>query len=375
MTCESRFKGFFIPGQGENMAYLWCEDNQAISEWQGGLTAGTPLYLDTEFMRERTFWPQLALVQVHDGEQIRLIDTTRVDGPTLSPVFQQHTLVMHACSEDLEAIATFTGQYPAAIEDTQIAAALSGEDMQWGYQKVVQMLLGVDLPKGATRTNWLKRPLSDEQLHYAEDDVKYLPEVAAILAERLDKLGRRAWWQEECERLLNQARSVTPAQDAWRNVKGAGLLQGESLAVLAAMTPWRDQMARERNLPKSFVLKDAQLLDLARASRSDRGLLADLGFHPKQIRRDGDALLALMEEGRRQTPPDPLPGPPDAAQKKLAKTLRNRVGVIAEEMDMKPDVLMRRRWLEALIRHPDRVPEPLTGWRHDIVTQPLLELL
>ena len=295
MTCESRFKGFFIPGQGENMAYLWCEDNQAISEWQGGLTAGTPLYLDTEFMRERTFWPQLALVQVHDGEQIRLIDTTRVDGPTLSPVFQQHTLVMHACSEDLEAIATFTGQYPAAIEDTQIAAALSGEDMQWGYQKVVQMLLGVDLPKGATRTNWLKRPLSDEQLHYAEDDVKYLPEVAAILAERLDKLGRRAWWQEECERLLNQARSVTPAQDAWRNVKGAGLLQGESLAVLAALTPWRDQMARERNLPKSFVLKDAQLLDLARASRSGRGVLADLGFHPKQIRRDGDALLALME--------------------------------------------------------------------------------
>ncbi|MGB2335795.1 MAG: ribonuclease D, partial [Alcanivorax sp.] len=132
------------------MAYLWCEDNQAISEWQGGLMAGTPLYLDTEFMRERTFWPQLALVQVHDGEQIRLIDTTRVDGPTLSPVFQQHILVMHACSEDLEAIATFTGQYPAAIEDTQIAAALSGEDMQWGYQKVVQMLLGVDLPKGAT---------------------------------------------------------------------------------------------------------------------------------------------------------------------------------------------------------------------------------
>lgn len=372
---KSRFEGFYIPGKGEKMAYLWCDDNKAISEWQTGLAAGSPLYLDTEFMRERTFWPQLALVQVHDGEQIRLIDTNEVDGPTLLPVFQNHTLVMHACSEDLEAIATFTGQYPAAIEDTQIAAALSGEDMQWGYQKVVQMLLGVDLPKGATRTNWLKRPLSDEQLHYAEDDVKYLPEVAGILAERLDGLGRRGWWEEECARLLNQARSEIRPQDAWRNVKGAGLLQGQSLAVLAALAPWRDRMARERNLPKSFVLKDAQLLDLARASRSDRGLLADLGFHPKQIRRDGDALLALMEEGRRQTPPDPLPGPPDAAQKKLAKTLRSRVGVIAEEMDMKPDVLMRRRWLEALIRNPEQVPEPLTGWRYDIVTQSLLELL
>jgi ribonuclease D len=199
--------------------------------------------------------------------------------------------------------------------------------------------------------------------------------VAGILAERLDGLGRRAWWEEECARLLKQARSQVLPQDAWRNVKGAGLLQGESLAVLAALAPWRDQMARERDLPKSFVLKDAQLLDLARTNRTDRGLLADLGFHPKQIRRDGDALLALIEQARGQTPPDPLPGPPDMAQKKLAKTLRSRVAIIAEELNMKPDVLMRRRWLEALIRHPERVPEPLTGWRNDVVTQPLLELL
>ncbi|MED5387475.1 MAG: ribonuclease D [Pseudomonadota bacterium] len=357
------------------MAYLWCDHSDDISTWQSGLSAATPLYLDTEFMRERTYWPQLALVQVHDGEQIRLIDTTRVSGEVLQPVFQQHTLVMHACSEDLEAIAAFSGDYPAAIEDTQIAAALTGEDMQLGYQKVVQMLLGVELPKGATRTNWLKRPLSEEQLHYAEDDVKYLPEVTAILRDRLATLGREAWWQEECQRLLRQARSVTDPDKAWRNVKGAGLLQGQALAVLAVLTPWRDRMARERDLPKGFVLKDAQLLDLARSSRSDRGLFSDLGLHPKVVRRDGDAILALLEEGRRGTPPEPLPGPPDARQKKLAKTLRNRVGEIAEAMTMKPDVLMRRRWLEALIRHPDRVPEPLTGWRHEIVTKPLLELL
>ena len=357
------------------MAYLWCDNSDHISTWQSGLAAATPLYLDTEFMRERTFWPQLALVQVHDGEQIRLIDTTQVNGPTLSPLFQQHPLVMHACSEDLEAIAAFTGDYPAVIEDTQIAAALTGEDMQLGYQKVVQMLLGVELPKGATRTNWLKRPLSQEQLLYAEDDVKYLPEVTDILRDRLVNLGREGWWREECERLLEQARTVTAPEKAWRNVKGAGLLQGQALAVLAVLTPWRDRMARERDLPKGFILKDAQLLDLARSSRSDRGLFSDLGLHPKVIRRDGDTLLELLEAGRRGTPPEPLPGPPDAQQKKRAKMLRKRVGEIAESMNMKPDVLMRRRWLESLIRHPDQVPEPLTGWRNEIVTKPLLELL
>ena len=227
------------------MAYLWCDNSDHISTWQSGLAAATPLYLDTEFMRERTFWPQLALVQVHDGEQIRLIDTTQVNGPTLSPLFQQHPLVMHACSEDLEAIAAFTGDYPAVIEDTQIAAALTGEDMQLGYQKVVQMLLGVELPKGATRTNWLKRPLSQEQLLYAEDDVKYLPEVTDILRDRLVNLGRESWWREECQRLLQQARTVTAPEKAWRNVKGAGLLQGQALAVLAVLGDALSEAERE----------------------------------------------------------------------------------------------------------------------------------
>lgn len=357
------------------MAYLWCDTNDAIGSWLAGLEPGSPVYLDTEFMRERTFWPQLALVQVHDGQNIRLIDTPRISPDVLAPLFSKHTLVMHACSEDLEAIASFTGAYPAAIEDTQIAAALTGEDMQLGYQKIVQMLLGVELPKGATRTDWLKRPLSEEQLHYAEDDVKYLPEVTNILRDRLASLGRLDWWEEECGRLLAQACREELPEDAWRGVKGAGLLPDEARAVLSVLAPWRNSMARERNLPKSFVIKDAQLLDLARARRSDRGMLAEVGLHPKSIRRDGDALIALIEEGHRAAPPPPLPGPPDGREKKLAKTLRGKVGKIADDVGLKPDVLMRRRWLESLIRHPERVPEPLTGWREEIVTKPLLELL
>ncbi|MED5238882.1 MAG: ribonuclease D [Pseudomonadota bacterium] len=357
------------------MAYLWCDTNDAIGSWLDSLAPGSPMYLDTEFMRERTFWPELALVQVHDGDAIRLIDTPRITPAALAPLFRQHTLVMHACSEDLEAIASYTGAYPAAIEDTQIAAALTGEDMQLGYQKVVQMLLGVELPKGATRTNWLKRPLSEEQLHYAEDDVKYLPQVTSILRERLTALGRMDWWQEECDRLLAQASREELPEDAWRGVKGAGLLPDDARAVLSVLAPWRNRMARERNLPKSFVIKDAQLLDLARARGGHRGILADVGLHPKSIRRDGEALLALIAEGQQVAPPPPLPGPPDAHEKKMAKALRSKVGQVADQVGLKPDVLMRRRWLESLIRNPERVPEPLTGWRNAIITQPLLELL
>lgn len=357
------------------MVHRWHDTNDQVQQWQESLADTDTLYLDTEFMRERTFWPQLALVQVHDGRSIRLIDAPQISPSTLAPVFRDHTLVMHACSEDLEAIAAHGGVYPQRIEDTQIAAALCGDSMQLSYQRLVQQVLGVELPKGATRTNWLKRPLSEEQLHYAVDDVKYLPELVQILRARLQTLGRQDWWQEECQRLLAQARHEPEPENAWRHVKGASQLAGPSLSVLAALAPWRDATARRRNLPKGFVIKDAQLLDLARSKRTDRSALSQAGLHPKAIRRDGDALLALMADAQQNTPPEPLPGPPDAQQKKRVKQLRSRVAEIATSLQLQPDVLMRRRWLEALIRQPEQMPEPLSGWRYELVARPLLALL
>ncbi|HAB08742.1 MAG TPA: ribonuclease D, partial [Alcanivorax sp.] len=237
------------------MAYIWCDSTDSLRDWADGLAPDQPLYLDTEFMRERTYFPRLALVQVHDGERIRLIDTTRVDPTALVPLFAERPLIMHACSEDLEALASFAGAYPRRVRDTQIAAALTGEDMQVGYQRLVENRMGVSLAKGATRTDWLKRPLSEEQLLYAEDDVKYLPELAEQLQAELERLGRLEWWYEECARLRDDARRRAEPQAVWRQVKGAGNLQGRELAVLEALADWREATARERDLPKGFVLR------------------------------------------------------------------------------------------------------------------------
>ncbi|MBM1144875.1 ribonuclease D [Alcanivorax sp. ZXX171] len=357
------------------MTYIWCDSAEALGEWTARLPAGAPLYLDTEFMRERTYYPRLALVQVHDGEAIRLIDTTRVAAADLAPALADRPLVMHACSEDLEALAAFSGAYPAAVEDTQIAAALTGEDMQLSYQRLVESRMGVSLPKGATRTDWLKRPLSEEQLRYAEDDVKYLPELAEGLREDLMRLGRAAWWDEECARLREDALKRAEPGDAWRQVKGAGALRGQELAVLEALAQWREDTARERDLPKGFVLRDNTLLDLCRARSLSRERLRELGMHPKAIRRDGDTVLALASDAAGATPPAPLPGPLEPAQRQTVKRLREEVSRIADDLALKPDVLVRRRWLEALVRDPERLPEPLTGWRHDLVARPLLESL
>ncbi|KAF0806640.1 ribonuclease D [Alcanivorax xiamenensis] len=354
------------------MSYIWCDTDERIQDWQ---PAAGPLYLDTEFMRERTYWPRLALVQAHDGDAIRLIDTTRVTATALGQVLADRCLVMHSCSEDLEALQYFTGQCPGHIEDTQIAAALVGEDMQMSYQRLVEQLLGVALPKGATRTDWLKRPLSAEQLSYAEDDVKYLPEVTGRLRERLHALGREAWWREECDRLVADVRRRGQGGEPWHGVKGAGALQGEALAALAELARWREETARQRDLPRSFVLKDPVMLELSRRSRVDRSALQSLGLHPKLVQRDGERIIACLQQGRRQAPPEPLPEPLDRPQRDRVKQLRDRVTVLAGDLGLQPEVLVRRRWLEALVRDPASLPEPLRGWRREPVAEPLLEML
>ena len=175
--------------------------------------------------------------------------------------------------------------------------------------------------------------------------------------------------------LTEAPRRRAEPQAVWRQVKGAGHLQGRELAVLEALADWREATARERDLPKGFVLRDNTLLDLSRAAVRGRVDLQKLGLHPRAIRRDGDALLALIEQAAKAEPTVPLPGPLDPEQRGMVKALRERLGRIAEELSLKPDVLVRRRWLEALVRDPDALPEPLTGWREELVARPLREML
>ena len=379
------------------MSYRWIDQNPPLADLNARLPADQPLFLDTEFMRERTFWPQLALVQVNTtpdaapavaagqggeqggeqaGEHVWLIDTPALgDAAALRELLAGRTLVMHACSEDIEALKVFTGETPARIRDTQIAAALTGFDLQCSYQRLVRELTGTELAKDATRTDWLRRPLSENQLSYARDDVVWLPLMTQILTERLTALGRLGWWEEECDRLLRNAVAEVDPALSWRQVKGAGNLEGVALARLVALARWRDAMARERDLPRGFVIRDPALLALAQAGPTSRDQLADLDLHPSLVRRDGDTLLALLREGEQQTPPPALPGPPDPAQRQLIKQLRARVTEIGKDMGLEPEILMRRRWLEAMVREPGTVPEPLTGWRHDPVARPLLEML
>jgi ribonuclease D len=355
--------------------YQWLADTGSVTAWLQALPPDAPIHLDTEFMREREFHARLALVQVRAGERRALIDPIGVEPDSLAPLVRGRHLVMHGCSEDLEVLYQNTGLLPARLEDTQIAAALAGDALQCSYQRLVDTWLGVALPKGETRTDWLQRPLSPEQLHYAAQDVEYLPELAERLRERLAGLDRLEWWREECARMLDEA-AVQPAlEDLWRQVKGSGRLDAPARSALQALAAWRENQARTRNRARGFVVRDADLLTLAQQRPASRNQLKQLELHPALIRRHGDALLEVLAGVDPGDAPPAPPPPPDRDQRALIKRLRAEVTRRAGELELAPEVLMRRRWLEALVRDPEQVPAALQGWRRWLITEPLLELM
>lgn len=359
------------------MSYQWINTAEQLREWLQPISPNTPLYVDTEFMRERSFWAELALVQVRAGDSIVLIDAPALgDAGPLHELIGDYPLVMHACSEDLEVLNYFSGATPQEVYDTQVGAALSGFDLQPSYQRLVQDITHTEIPKDATRTNWLARPLSPQQLEYAKDDVLWLPALYEHLSGRLETLGRLTWWQEENARLRDAALTQTPPEKMWRNVKGVGYLQGgQALARLQALADWRERVARERNLPRSFVLRDPFLLSLAERNPTSMQQLAALDIPPAVLRRYGDALMAALKQGNTAEPLPPLPGPLSDEEKKTVKRLRKGVQAISKELELVPEVLLRRRWLEQWVRNPEKLPEPLRGWRHEVVVEPLIPLL
>lgn len=359
-----------------HIPFEWLTSEDQVVELDQQLDAGERLFVDTEFMRERTFYPRLALVQVHAAGKNYLIDPKPMqDGAPLTALLSRRPLVMHGCSEDLETFKAWPGFLPQSLADTQIAGAFGGHDLQCGYQRMVEIIHGVQLPKTATRTDWLRRPLSDEQLEYAVQDVHFLPGIHEQLLDKLRHLGRIDWWQEECQRLLDEAAQDADPLQLWSQIKGAAALDGAGRRALRRLAAWRDRSARARNLPRSFVLKDTELLALAQLSEPSRAALSGLALHPSFIRKFADEVLAELGASRGDEIPPPLPGMPDPQLRDLHKRLRKRVAEIAAAENVTPELLARRRWLEALARDPETVPAPMRGWRQTLVTDPLLDML
>ncbi len=342
--------------------------------------AAASLALDTEFIRERTYYPRLCLIQAALPGDIALVDVLAIadGGALIGPLADPRRVkLLHAARQDIEALLPLTGSPLAPVFDTQQAAALLGFPAQIGYADLVRQVLGVELAKGHARTDWSRRPLSPEQLAYAADDVRYLPALAENLGERLERAGRRGWMDEESALLGDLSLYRVEPAEAWKRLKGLERMDADAFAAARALARWREQRAMDRDLPRGWVLPDAAIHELAQARPQSRAALAQIGSVPGgTAARAGDEILAAIRSARDEAPVADLeestrPGP---AQVRQMKALQQRLSAIATELGIQPEILATRRELAAMIRGTRELPV-LTGWRRAVIGEPLLAAL
>ena len=308
---------------------------RGLQAWCANARAASLVSLDTEFERQRTYFAQLCLVQIAVADSVACIDP--LAGLELEPLFDflaapSRTKIFHAGRQDLEVLHFAGGSLEAPLIDTQLAAALAGFAEQIGYADLVSQLLGVTLDKSQTRTNWQQRPLTEKQLHYAADDVRYLGAVHNELVLRLKTLGRLHWLQEDCA-ALNAPELIDPPPDrAWQRVKGLVGVHDRAFARGAALAHWREQCARENDLPRGWVLKDAEVVMLAlQAPNDERALAAVITDQSALVRRSGEAILEVLQAAGNDAPPV-RPQAPDAAMRQVVKQLGTKVRARALEL-------------------------------------------
>lgn len=338
----------------------------ALEDLVGDLQGESAIGVDTEFLRERTYRAELCLLQLTTRKGPVCVDPLAFeDLRLLTPLFGSGApKVMHAGRQDLEVLWPVIGAL-APIFDTQVAAALAGHPAQIGYAELVRRLLGIDLPKGQTRTDWSRRPLSAEQVDYALDDVRYLLPLRETLGSTLDQLGRSDWLAEDLAALEDpRALEIDPEQ-AWRRFKGVEEWDAGRLSLLRALAAWRERRAISRNRPRGWILEDGVLREIVMRIPRDRESLSRIAEMPEGVvKHSGDELLALIEAAGLSRPPPPLPPRtrPDPAFVANVKRLAGVVQSAANELSLASEVLATRKDLEAIARgsEPESV---LGGWR------------
>ena len=355
---------------------IWIDRSDELGALARELQAHTPIGVDTEFLRERTFFPKLCLLQLSAAGQIWCVDTLKVGSlDALMPALTAPGTrkLIHAARQDLEALYLTSQRVVSPLFDTQIAAACIGMKPQVGYAELVKTLLDVTIPKGQTRTDWSKRPLTRAQLDYAADDVLYLGDIAAALDRRLQELGREHWVREDCSGLEERRLYEPDPQLAWERLRGIGQLAAEPRSRAKALAVWREKLARERDLPRAWILSDAAIFGIAHANPATPAALE--AVQPMNEKFAATLLEALR--GSSVDSSDRLPiqdARPTPEQKALLERLVKIVDARAAELALSAEVLAPRGELKSLAMG-NRDSHALSGWRKQEIGDLLLRAL
>lgn len=343
----------------------WIDDEATLARLVAALNATSIAAVDTEFVREKTYYPQLCLIQVATAEQVACVDC--LAPLDLEPLFAQlfrpdFVWVLHSSRQDLEVVWQRANRMPPHLIDTQVAAALLGYPPQVGLEGLLKRTLGIELGESFARTDWSRRPLPEAPMRYALDDVRYLLSAWQKLDDELAKVGRRDWAREDCERILAD-RPVPDATAVWARIKGVHGLSFQSQCAALALVRWREAAAQRSDRPRRWLLADEVLLAIAAALPRDAEALAAF-VPPKFVARNASAVLAAIagsgddatREQVRQNAAQPAP------DRNAVKALQEQVRQRAVALGLEPEILATRRDLVGLaLKNP---PAHLrSGWR------------
>ncbi|WP_114909436.1 ribonuclease D [Haemophilus haemolyticus] len=356
-------------------------DNTALLEICNLAQQQSAVALDTEFMRVSTYFPKLGLIQLYDGERVSLIDPLAITdfSPFVALLSNPKVLkVLHSCSEDLLVFLQEFDQLPRPMIDTQIMARFLGLGTSAGLAKLAQQYLNVEIDKGATRTNWIKRPLSDIQLQYAAGDVWYLLPLYHILEKELAKTPWEQTVRDDCELALSKTHKLQErdSEKAYLDIPNAWKLNPLELSRLRILAQWRQNVAIERDLALSYIVKSDNLWKVAKNNPRNTSEMLEMGLTENEVRVRGKKILQLLAQARRVSSND-YPKPierisEDPRYKKTIRLLQEKVNSLTPE-GLTPEIVASKRTLEELIKwvwkyncSQDKLPELLIGWRKSI---------
>jgi ribonuclease D len=361
-------------------------DSAALAQFCAKIAAAPFITVDTEFMRESTYYPELCLIQVATPEIAAAIDPLAQDidlTPLLDLLVDNEDMlkVFHAGGQDVEIIFNLTGKTPHPIFDTQIGAMALAQAEQLGYSNLVESWLGITLDKGARFTDWSRRPLDKRQINYAIADVTHLAKIFPMMLEKLRKTGRGEWLDEEMEKLADPANYDIDPEDVWQRVKIQSR-KPEVLGRLRAIAAWREREARQKNLPRGRIAKDEVLAELAaHPPRSQEDLAKVRGLSASWRGNDigarlMDAIAAAKPMARAEAEPrDARPNGLGRDGALVADLLKLLLKIRARELNVAARLITRTDELEALAAGQRDGLALLSGWRREIFGEAALELV
>ena len=345
----------------------------------------TSIYgLDTEFIKVDTLWPKLGVFQINVAEQVFLLDGTSLDLSAFwEKLFKAQQNIFHACSEDIDLIYHYAQQKTLNnVFDTQVGLSFLGHGLQVSYQNALKQILDIDIDKDQTRSDWLARPLSPEQLSYAANDVLYLMDLSKTIQHQLAQKNVLDFALEDCRHLTYEIGQETPLELLYLDM-GNYRHSRRQLMQLQQLAVWREKMVKALNYPRSFILKSSTMIGLVEKNPRNHFQLCNIKDIRQNIVRDyGKTILDLLNCLPEQAEwPLRLVRPIRNSSKEMSENVDQVIQAVVKETDIPKEVLIRKKWMHALYQHvvfhndEQDLPNYLLGWRYELLTQPLIKVL